>query len=1401
MKLKNSIAYICLMLFVFSFTICAEISIAGELPLRSYYKTDYVNEDVVSKGLDPNVLFLLDTSTAMTFAPWGVMPNEDDGRNISDRAKLLKDSTFGHGMRPPIFDGVETTIISGGYGTGSTLSYNRYGRDLDSNNNVIGSADCYYTSDPTKPFLLTFRNRHLAHYDKWINSTGSLSAPTFGNSSNLPNSGVVGTLTSGDWIAAVNEANEAYTKLLPYIPTQYEKDESGDWVVASGYEKPPVPLDLANLYLVPNDSRLYSMKLALWRLTGEINSKVLLRMNVAAAITYQDIDTDLYAPSIATKSAKPGAGEKHRDYFGSTIDFPHGNAASYVTGVYGKTKDIDGVDVSDSYMSQSTKRGVWVDIYHNRKAGDNLWNALSRSILYVPFDKFYETGADGRVIKTAQLNNFRNYISGYEHYKGIYNPIGALLGAETEPVKDEFWASSLTLLSTAIYGGRDSSEGGNFPFHKGKKITDSNLMYRPTGENMIQFAVTPKNNAGSTNFTVILLNPSINTDNLPTGQAVGSVLDFFSPPPTDSNVGLDGVKFANDSVGFFPVTGSCQQNWLIVFCAGNDAVTGYPPADAVRRLFQKTRTMRGRRYDGARWVEENYEMDSGVRTIVVGFLPEEQTNEAPEIKKIRADLIAMAKAGDPILSPAGVYIDNPDAAPEIANDVPGLMKAFDNVLRRIQVEKMGSGTVSTLPVIDDITDPNSRVVFGAAYKINPLDQWNGWLGKYLVKENGSVEQWEANRGMISKGLDRALYTSVGRQGADALDVAKVDTGRLETLADIPRNHASRFSSWLLNYEHNTWATDSVGILGDMVNSGITVVGKPRHRSLVNSAINNRDAVVYVQTNRGVLHALNYMNGNEVWGFIPPNIFQYKLKNQKFDRNGLIDGNGFTRVRSNPMVLLDGMLIAKDVEYQNVVRTLLTGYLGHGGNGFYTMDITEMDSSVKPPVFRWAIENARYDDDTGSYSINERVKRWGEAAKTSISNYDYTDLGLTIVPGVYFTPVVGGADTIGVLPGGLGHKLGKGDTQGKAFYFFNPTNGSIIRKIDSSSNPSTGFDAPPGRNLGMGISPIIYHENAYREAIAFYTADSEGNVMQCNMERESLPFWKLKSIFQFRTLGDLFSYETGATVSPPTGDLAVAIPQKMLLARSRNNYTWLMGGTSNLFAPESVSDDLKMIINAEQFVFGLNTNNLLKSDELNIGITPSNGNVRKMPYYIDDIPDKYGKYGQPYDFDDQILGIKYGMDDYGWVLRLRPKFGVTEAEYLSAAPFLMNNILYVATFIPYAGSISEEACSDIGAGKIYALDPSTGRSIMPEKPAIVIENVKIVGISGNPANNRLILSVKELTGDAKNEISGSLGDATDIGNGLFEVGAPGGSPFDPGVVNPDFDFEELIPNIQYWSERF
>ena len=110
-------------------------------------------------------------------------------------------------------------------------SFQRWGRDLDDANNIIGHPDCYYSMDPEKPYLLTFKKLNFANWNG-----KKASRPKFPDD------------------------------LAPYVPDSdangnIERDANGNikW-------KDPVPEDLAEKYLVPNDSKMYKLKLVLSRI-------------------------------------------------------------------------------------------------------------------------------------------------------------------------------------------------------------------------------------------------------------------------------------------------------------------------------------------------------------------------------------------------------------------------------------------------------------------------------------------------------------------------------------------------------------------------------------------------------------------------------------------------------------------------------------------------------------------------------------------------------------------------------------------------------------------------------------------------------------------------------------------------------------------------------------------------------------------------------------------------------------------------------------------------------------------------------------------------------------------------------------------------------------------------------
>jgi outer membrane protein assembly factor BamB len=432
-----------------------------------------------------------------------------------------------------------------------------------------------------------------------------------------------------------------------------------------------------------------------------------------------------------------------------------------------------------------------------------------------------------------------------------------------------------------------------------------------------------------------------------------------------------------------------------------------------------------------------------------------------------------------------------------------------------------------------------------------------------------------------------------------------------------------------------------------------------------------------------------------------------------------------------------------------------------------MDVTAAEST---PRFLWAIENARYD--TQEVDPLDGVRRWGGAASGSKNDYDYSDLGMTIAA-TEIRVTDKRPQGVGVLPGGLGYYYG-GDSQGKAFYLFEPMTASVIRKITTTS----GFTAPAGRVLGMGIAPVTYiNESASVKTKEFFTSDSEGNVLYCDTTDEPAS-WNLRSIFQLRTT---------------TGDRPVAIT-KALEVGSKGNERWVFGGTSDLMAPDSSETPERKLTNDEQFIFGLR---LTDNPNMDGTVTPIVTNdLTALKYMADGIFPPWSG-AQTGDQVDLPAGAK------GWHLKLRDKVvhatDPTDPEYVTTSPFLYQGVLMVSTFIPRTRHPDDaEKCPELGDGKLYALDPITGKSAWPAgKQAVVFDNIKIAGISA--VDGKLLLGVKPLRPGALDAlaIKGELSQFSVLAEGTaISLGALGtaGSGEPTGI---EYD----IPQLQYWKERF
>ncbi|MDR1978547.1 MAG: hypothetical protein LBQ42_07420 [Synergistaceae bacterium] len=1391
--MKKIRGFLLLLSAVFLGAFLLEGESAAAIPLKTFSKEDFPWEDTILTGVEPNVLFFLDTSSAMTMSMQGELPtfNTNDTimqgslslmRDANFRAGLLAQATYGAGSRP-VSNGTQTAadrLLTGGVpntGTERTgyfynpgyssqrLGYSRWGRDLDVSNNVIGNPNCYYTPDPNKPYLLTFKDRN------WANWNGNGNPPqAYGNGLADADSGSV---------AAINMP----TGLQYYLPG------------GGGYGQAITDPNLVQ-YLVPNDSKMYQMKLALWRLLESGNAQMLSQMRVGAAGNFFDY---LYGLTIRGamyrrppyRSYGADANEGDGTYQGNNtanfqathmgaanqwISFPHGTAPQSYSGIIGG--DYGHTEILFSGVLTSYEDGGEVSQRHERRA-----------YLRIPFDFMYTKNANGTYNPTSTLFTFRELIDGVEQF----NPNQA--ANANKIVNEELIAGGTTMLSTSFYGrdglhatGSDETSWTNHPVLNGRNAVEyarGALTARELWPGIYS----------SSNAYGILAKRIRNSEGLMSGTAMGSAIDFFSPlrgntglSYTEYPAGDSGVE-ADDTRGYFPVTGSCQANWMVVFTGGNEmAIPGYDPVESLKKLYLNSKKLRGRHWDGEKWIERTYDMDSPIRTVFVGMLPPAPAGNPdgdpnapdqaadPGAKRLRKAVTRMARAGQPLQD------GTPNAAiqPHFADDVPKLIQALQSILLQIRAERFAAGA----PIILPLGEGNE--LFAASYSINRFKQWEGTFHKYVINPDESeTPMWRAEQKIIDKGTGRNVYTTTDTEGSTVTSVANllaIPTDVFKALAGIAMGISNAtvetFRAWLITY------TNEPGVLGDMEHSSFAIVNKP---AIAN--IPERDARIYLQTNRGVLHSLDRDNGEEQWAFIPPNIFQNRLRNQKFfplDGSWYI-GDGTTGIQSTPLVLLDGMLAPNDFKAGGDYKTLLIGNLGWGGNGFYAMDVT---AAGNEPHFLWAVENARYSEQESS--ALDGVKLWGAAADSK-NAHDYSDLGLTIAAAEIRSTAEYDEyeekwilrDGVGILPGGLGYQYGA-DSQGKVFYVFNPINAEIIRKITTSN----GFLAPSGNKLGMGIAPIYYipEKGKFVEEDAvtspreksivtkeFFTGDSEGNVLYCDMKSDPSD-WDLKSVFQLRTL---------------TGNHPVAI-MKAFEVWKNSDSRWLFGGTSDLMVPGH-----RTLANEEQFIFGLN----LRQNP-NMGENPPSpptpmvtADLVRLTYLSDDIFPSY---------QEGNVQVTVPSNAKGWVLKLRPKIihptEPTEAEYVTTAPFFYQGVVYVSTFVARTRQPDDdEKCPELGDGKLYAFDPLTGRGMWSGgRQALVFDNIKIAGISA--IGGRMFLGIKILQGGALNALEqyeDLAGFKTYAESTTIAIKALGDPPRDEGDPNVPYN----IPLLHYWKEDF
>jgi type IV pilus assembly protein PilY1 len=416
-----------------------------------------------------------------------------------------------------------------------------------------------------------------------------------------------------------------------------------------------------------------------------------------------------------------------------------------------------------------------------------------------------------------------------------------------------------------------------------------------------------------------------------------------------------------------------------------------------------------------------------------------------------------------------------------ANSSAQLLTALTDAIKQAI---SGTLTFTTPAVMSELQ--KGDFVYQSTFKYEKYKQWEGSLKKHKLNSNGSFGalQWDAAEKLNNKSPNsRNLWTiNAGSTGVNNFTTSNRSilkkhlfpnkTSPTDSETDDLINFIRGFDTYDTDKDNST--SDERHKLADIYHSELIVVGKPDSSTADNGNINysktdayyrqqknynnfknsgtcggpcnSRTEAVIAGANSGILHAFRASDGQELWGYIPPNII------------GKLSTIVTTKANAtNPIHGIDGSPVVKDIYFDDTPnnsvvdprwRTVLISGLGAGGNGYFALDITDINN----PKHLFAIEN-----DT----LNKVVKHWDNDESSTIygyswgntppEQYDYSKLGESWSTPRIMRIKVNGADRwVAVFGAGYNSKVAP--EYGSAIFIADLENeGKILKRIDIKDN--------------------------------------------------------------------------------------------------------------------------------------------------------------------------------------------------------------------------------------------------------------------------------------------------------------------------------------------------------------
>ena len=546
--------------------------------------------------------------------------------------------------------------------------------------------------------------------------------------------------------------------------------------------------------------------------------------------------------------------------------------------------------------------------------------------------------------------------------------------------------------------------------------------------------------------------------------------------------------FANGHSGFpsprIP-NAKCQANYLIVI---SDGVFANPRGAA----------------NAAKDLNNQYQ----IKTFAVGFATSSFTASTKQ------NYVNLAVSGGTV---APLYADNE------AEMIAKLTDAIKQVVS-------GALTFNSPAVMSD--KQKGDFVYQSTFKYSKNTQWQGHLKKHkfnsVTGKLAATEEWDAAEKLNNKSYSsRNLWTtSIGVSSLNNFTTS--NRSNLKSLLFPRKSATDDETDKLINFIRGIDSYDEDGDgnttetrhkLADIYHANINIVGPVEGVSNSNDGTANfdkkdsyyraskgyenfksgnscgtscssRTEVVLAGANSGIFHAFNASDGEEVWGYIPPNIIG-KLSTMVTSKANA----------SNAIYGIDGSATVKDIYFDDTPndgvnnprwRTIVMSALGAGGHGYFVLDITNISS----PKHLFAIENDPFGKKVNIWGADEQKRSFDYTGGSINEDYDYRKLGETwSTPRIIRIKHNSNDKWVAVVGGGFNG--GTNPNYGSVVFVIDlETQGTLLKKIDiEDTSTSNIVNSIPS---DLAVITADGTEKANYNGALVYAADLEGKVTKINL---------------------------------------------------------------------------------------------------------------------------------------------------------------------------------------------------------------------------------------------------------------------------------------------------------------